>query len=209
MRKKIELSVYIVMFIAIVSLLGISFAYFAAATTNDGNNNLSGQAFDFGASLNISTIHQASNLIPLANNLVATAITRENNECIDIYGREVCSLYRVVLSNTGDDIVLNPYITTTSSTYTTNNLKCQIYDSSYNAVSDVMTLSHTANAVTYITSSSSNLSISLSSTSQTYYLVIWITEVSSPQPSDYSKTYSGTLTFSSGIGGQASVDFNA
>lgn len=208
MIRKIESYVYIVILIIIVSLLGASFAYFVAATAT-GDRDISGETLDFGVSLDLNAIRQANSLIPLSNNLVTTAITKENNKCIDKYEREVCSLYSIALSNTGSNVILNPYITTINSTYETSNLKCQIYDSSYNAISDIVTLSHAANDVTYITSNNSNLNINLSSNSQVYYLVIWISEESTLQSSDYSKIYNATLTLSLKNGEKVFADFSA
>lgn len=208
MSKKVELSIFAVIGIVIITLLGTSFAYFFASANYSGNN-ITGETFDFGASLSINTIYRANNLVPLRNNLVSTAISKQSNKCIDINNRDVCSLYSITLSNTGDSIVLSPYITTTSSTYTTTNLKCQLFNSSYTAVSDVITISNTANGKVYITSSGNNVNISLSSTSQTYYLAIWLTDTLSSQPDDYSKTFAGTITFDAGNSGMVYVDFTA
>ena len=208
MRKKIELSIFIVMGVIIVTLLGVSFAYFFAATNNSGNN-ITGQTYNFGASINITTIYRATNLVPLKNNLVSVAISKDSNKCIDKNNREVCSLYSVTLSNTGDTVLLTPSVTTTNSTYTTTNLKCQLYDSSFNPVSDVITPSNTAGNKVYFTNNSNNMNINLSSTSQTYYLVVWLSDTLSQQSSDYSKSYSGTITFESSNGGEVYVDFTA
>lgn len=208
MRKKIELSIFAVIGIAIITLLGVTLAYFYARANNSGGS-IHGQTFDFGASIDLTTIYRANNLVPLSNNLVGTAISKESNKCIDKNGRDVCSLYSITLSNTGDNIVLTPSITTTNSTYTTSDLRCQLYNSSFTAVSDVMTPSNTSNGKVYITSGGNNVNINLSSTSQTYYLVIWLTETNNSQSADYSKSYSGTITFEGENGGEAYVDFTA
>lgn len=207
MRKKLELSVFITMGIIVVSLLGTA-AYFFATASNSGNS-ITGQTYDFGASISLTTVYRATNLVPLQNDLVSVAISKNSNKCIDKNNRDVCSLYSITLSNTGDTVMLTPSITTTSSTYTTTNLKCQLYDNNFEAVSDIITPSNTTNGKVYFTNNSSNLSINLSSTSQTYYLVIWLTDTLSSQSADYSKAYSGTITFESGTGGMVYVDFTA
>ena len=207
MNKKLESSIFIVIGIIVITLLGTSFAYFFATANNSGNT-ITGRTHDFGASISSTTIYRATNLVPLQNNLVTTAISKETNKCIDKNSRDVCSLYSITLSNSGDVINLNPYITTTSSTYTTNNLKCQLYNTNFEAVSDAITPSNTANNSVYFTSNNNNIIINLSSTSQTYYLVVWLSDTSSSQSADYSKAYSGTLTFASG-NGQVYVDFTA
>ena len=208
MRKKIELYIFVIIGLIIVTLLGVSFAYFFARVSNSGST-INGQTYDFGASINLTTVYRATNLVPLQNNLVSTAISKETNKCIDKNNRDVCSLYSITLSNTGDDVILTPSITTTSSTYTTTNLKCQLYNTSYQAISDIITPSNTANGKVYFTNNSSNISVNLSSASQTYYLVMWLTDTLSSQSADYSKAYSGTITFESGTGGMVYVDFTA
>ncbi len=208
MRKKVELSVFAVMGIVIISLLGVTLAYFVAVANNTGDN-IEGRTFDFGASINLTTIYRANNLVPLSDNLVGTAISKETNKCIDKNGRDVCSLYSITLSNTGDTVSLTPSITTTNSTYTTNDIRCQLYDSSFTAVSDVITPSNTNNGKVYMTSNSNNLSINLSSTSKDYYLVIWLEETNNSQTDDYSKIYNGTITFEGENGEEAYVDFTA
>ena len=208
MNRKIELSIFAVIGIVVVTLIGVSFAYFFASANNSGSN-ISGETFDFGASLNISTIYRANNLVPLSNELVGTAISKESNKCIDKNNRDVCSLYSLTLSNTGDTVVLTPSIITTNSTYTTSDLRCQLYNSSFTAVSDVITPSNTSNAKVYMTSGGNNLSINLSSADQTYYLVIWLRETNNSQSADYSKSYSGTITFEGENGGEVYVDFTA
>lgn len=208
MRNKIELSVFIVIGLIVITLLGTSFAFFYARANNTGNP-ISGRTFDFGASIDLTTIYRANNLVPLSDNLVTTAISKETNKCIDKNGRDVCSLYSITLSNTGDNVVLTPSVTTTNSTYTTTNLKCKLYNSNFEEVSDVITLSKDNNGKVYFTSNSNNLNITLSSTSQTYYLVIWLADTLSSQSDDYSKTYSGTITFEGENGEEAYVDFTA
>lgn len=208
MNKKIELSILAVIGISIITLLGVAFSYFAAVGSNSGDN-ISGRTMNFGASLNISTVYRATNLVPLANNLVSTAIGKETNKCIDINNRDVCSLYTITLSNSGETVVLTPFVTTASTTYATTNLKCQLYNSSYTAVSDVITLSTSTNGQVYLTSSGNNVNITLESSSQTYYLVIWLTDTSASQTNDYSKTYSGTITFEAGSGGRVYAGFES
>ncbi len=208
MRKRIELSIFVIIGILIITLLGTAFAFFSASTSG-GGNNIEGETFDFGASISLTTIYRATNLVPLQNNLVTTAISKQTNKCIDKNNRDVCSLYSITLSNNGDNVNLNPYITTTSSTYTTNNLKCQLFNNSFTAVSDVITISNSANGKVYITSSGNNVSINLTNTSKTYYLAIWLTDTLSSQSADYSKAFSGTITFDAGNNGQVYVDFTA
>lgn len=207
MNKTFKKSIIIVAIMIVITVLGTTFAYFAVVVNGTGDN-ITGDTFNFGASLSMNTVYQATNLVPLNNSLVGTAISKVNNKCIDKNSHDVCSLYQITLSNTGDSIILHPYITTTSTTYTTTNLKAQLYNNSYISVSDVMTVSNTNNGKVYFTSSGNDLSVNLSSSNIIYYLVVWISDTSSPQPADQSKTFSGTITFEAINGKDTSIDFS-
>ena len=208
MNKSLRTSIIAVIVIIIVTVLGTTFAFFSARINGSGDN-ITGDTFNFGASLNISTIYQSTNLVPLDNSLVRTAISKGNNQCIDKNNRDVCSLYQITLSNTGDTVTLYPYITTTSTTYTTTNLKAQLYNSGFGNVSDVMTVSNTNNGKVYLTSGGNSMSVNLGSSNITYYLAVWISETSSSQLADQGKTFSGTITFEAMNGEDTGVDFSA
>ena len=105
--------------------------------------------------------------------------------------------------------MLSAYITTKSSTYITSNLKCQLFNSSFSSISDVITLSNVINDKIYITTDNNNVNINLTNTSQTYYLVIWLEDDLTLQNQDYSKEFSGTITFDVGNNGRVYVDFSA
>ena len=192
MEKKIFGSICLVLGIAIIVSTGASFAYFSASTSNEGN--ISGTTINFDVNLNLNTIHQSTNMIPLQDTLVATAISG-TNKCIDTKGYEVCSLYKITLTNDGDPFVLNGYLKTSSTTYTTGNLKYQIYDIDYNAISDVMAPSLTANEKVYFTKDSNMVTTSMNHNDTEYYLVMWITETNTLQNADYSKSYTGLVGF--------------
>ena len=96
MEKKIFGSICLVLGIAIIVSTGASFAYFSASASSEGN--ISGTTVNFGINLNLTTIHQSINMIPLQDTLVATAISG-TNKCVDTKGYEVCSLYKITLTN--------------------------------------------------------------------------------------------------------------
>ena len=102
---------------------------------------------------------------------------------------------RQTLSNTGSSFTLNGYLKTSSTTYTTGNLKYQVYDTNYNAVTDVLTPSLTASQKVYFKKGSNNIETTINSTNVEYYLVMWITETNTMQTADYSKNYSGVVGF--------------
>ena len=192
MKQKLFSSVCLVLAIVIVVTTSTTFAYLVASTQN--TTTVSGNATKFSVNLTLTTVHKSTNMVPLKNSLVVTAI-KNTNKCIDKSGYEVCSLYKLTLSNTGNPFNLTGYLKTSSTTYTTGNLKYQIYDTNYNAVTDVLTPSLTANQKVYFKKGSNNVNTTINSTNIEYYLVMWITETNTMQTADYSKTYSGVVGF--------------
>lgn len=192
MKQKLFSSVCLVLAIVIVVTTSTTFAYLAASAQD--TTTVSGNAAKFSVSLALTTVHKSTNMVPLKDSLVVTAI-KNTNKCIDKSGYEVCSLYKLTLSNTGNPFNLTGYLKTSSTTYTTGNLKYQIYDTNYNAVTDVLTPSLTANQKVYFKKGSNNVNTTINSTNIEYYLVMWITETNTMQTADYSKNYSGVVGF--------------
>jgi len=187
-----------------VVVVGVTFSYYVASS--NGTNNISGGIRTFDVSLSVSTIKASTNLIPLDDNLVNTAISKNSNKCIDNNSLEVCSLYQITLTNTGASQSLYGYLTTVSSTYTTSNLKYQLFTLSgntYTAVTDAIVINNTANTDNYMVNNSSNVQFTIntgtssSPTTSTYYLAIWLSNTNSSQSSDYSKSFVGTIGFDS------------
>ena len=152
------------------------------------------------STLNSEEVYAATTLVPFSDSLVSTAISKSSNKCIDKNGYEVCSLYKLTLSNTGDSENLYGYVRTGTSTYTTDNLKYQVFDSSYNAVTDVMTVSNVADTTVYFLEdidNSDDMYVTASNGSVVYYLAIWLHDTNDYQDDDYSKTFSGYVGFES------------
>lgn len=192
MRNKLFFSILGVLVICGLTF-GVTYAYYQAST----NTSFEGEgATGISTTLTLTTTYKASKLVPLNNALVKTAITKETNKCIDKDNYEVCSLYKITLKNTNNSEDLQGYIRTTESTYTTDNLKYQIYDSNYSVLTDVMTLSKTANETTYFKYNNNDYTVTSTGTT-TYYLVIWLTDTGSEQSADYSKRFSGVVGFES------------
>lgn len=196
MKKKILGSVCLVLGIAILVTTSTSFAYFTASS--DPNNSISGTTINFNVDLEISTIHKATQLIPLSNSLIDDAITKSSNKCIDSKNYEVCTLYSLELTNSGDPVIIDGYLKTTSTSYITDNLKCQLFDLNYNAVSDIMTISRVVNEKKYFMSGTNMVNTQLNTNgTNSYYLAIWLTETNTLQNDDYSKNFSGVIGFES------------
>lgn len=192
MKRKIFSSICLVLGIVIIVTTGTTFAYYVGSTSN--TNTVKGSVTEFSVNLTLTTEYKATKMIPLKDSLVSTAI-QYSSKCRDKNDYDVCSLYKLKLTNTGPSYVLNGYLKTSSTTYTTSNLKYQIFNSNYTAASDVMTVSNATNGMVYFTKNNSKISINMGSTATEYYLVMWISDTNSMQTSDYSKTYSGVVGF--------------
>ena len=190
MKKNIIVSVFAVLVIIGITA-GVTYAYLIVSDTKE----FAGK-FESGimSSLSLTTVHSSNELVPLLDSKVGTAISKSSNKCVDKNNYNVCSLYTITLSNTGDLENLYGYVKTTNSTYTSNNLKYQIYDSSYNAITDVMTLSKTSDELVYFKKNSVQFSLASSGTN-VYNLVIWLSDTNSEQSGDYSKSFSGKIGF--------------
>ena len=181
------------MAVLIISALtfGATYAYYVSQDTKTFTGEIEKGIV---STLNLTTTKSSTNLVPLQDSKIKTAITKSSNKCIDKNNYEVCSLYTITLTNTNASENLYGYVKTNTTTYTTTNLKYQIFDSSYNAITDVMTISKTANDLVYFKKGTTQVSITSTGT-KTYYLAIWLSDTNSDQSSDYSKTFNGAIGF--------------
>lgn len=206
MEKKIFGSICFVIAVIIVVTSSTSFAYY---TSSANSSNIQGNNFTFDVDLGITTVYKATQLVPLQDSNVTKAITKSSNKCRDSKGYDVCSLYTLNLTNNGEAVLMNGYVTTSSTTYTTDHLKYQIFDSSFNPITDATTISRTSSSPVYFKKGSNMVATELSSSKLSYYLVIWLTETNSLQNEDYSKTFTGKIGFETINGGQISANFSA
>lgn len=197
----------------IFTAIGGTFAYFSGQV-NSNANAISGKTYKFNVTLDITSV-KSGNLIPLDDNLIDDTLN-STHVCTDTRGYGLCSLYKLTLNNTGEAQTLNGYLTTLSTTYTTNNLKYQLFTKSgntYTAASDMKSVPIVTNATSDFTLSSSNISVSLSNGTSSaysvdYYLAIWLSDPGSNQPDDSNKTYNGKVTFVGANGDTISANFS-
>lgn len=141
-------------------------------------------------------------LVPLKDELVQTAISKNSDKCIDKNKYKVCTLYTITLNNSSTSEDLYGYIKTTESTYKINentnsiNLKYQVFNTNYEPLTDIMTPSNTANEITHFKYDDTHYQIVSSGISK-YYLVFWLTDTGEEQSTDYSKNFSGLVGFES------------
>lgn len=192
MKDKLILSILSVVAISVFTF-GATYAYYTASVTESIEGEAQG---GIKTTLLLNTVHNATRLVPLKDNLVSTAISKASNKCVDKNNYQVCSLYKITLTNEEDNEILYGYVRTETSTYTTDNLKYQIFDSNYNALTDIMSLSSVSGTPVYFKKNSADYSVSSTGTS-TYYLAIWLKDIGKEQSEDYSKNFSGYIGFES------------
>lgn len=190
MEKKLNKILVSVLAVILITTLtvGVTYAYLVA---HDSQNITVKSASGINSVLTLTTVKKTSNMVPIMDNKIVTAI---KNNCVDKNNYDVCSLYSVKLTNTSGAESLYGYVRTVSSSYTTTNLRYQIFDSSYNAVTDVMTISNSSDGFVYFEKSSSKLTVTSNGT-KNYYFVIWLTDTGAEQSSDYSKVFNGAIGF--------------
>jgi len=205
MRKKLLFSILSVVAISVLTF-GVTYAYYVSSS----NAGLTGDGYEgINTVLSLEKIYHASKLVPLDDSLIETAVSKTNNKCIDNSGYEVCSLYKITLDNTENIEELYGYVKTESSTYTTDNLKYKFFDSNYNDLTDVMTLSKNENEIVYFENNENYFKLSVTG-SMTYYLAIWLTDTGEEQSEDYSKKFNGYIGFESGTeDGRIEAEFNS
>lgn len=206
MREKLIGTICLALGIIIFVTTGTSFAYFSVSA-GDENTDITGTTINFDVDMKLETIHHSNQLIPLEDSLIGTAI---KNNCVDNNGYQVCSLYKITLTNSGDAQVLNGYITSTDeTTYTTDHLKCQLFNSNLtSSVSGVTSLIKTEDRQ-YFKLNDTSLYATEVTNNNVIYLAIWLTETHTFQNEDYSKKFYGNITFESILGGEISAKFNA
>ena len=190
MEKKLNKILVSVLAVILITTLtvGVTYAYLVA---HDSQNITVKSASGINSVLTLTTVKETSNMVPIMDNKIITAI---KNNCVDKNNYDVCSLYNVKLTNTSSVESLYGYVRTVSSSYTTTNLRYQIFDSSYNAVTDVMTISNSSGGFVYFEKSSSKLTVTSNGTKNSYF-VIWLTDTGAEPSSDYSKVFNGAIGF--------------
>ena len=214
MEKNFNKTIAITLFVmgAIFIIAGSTFAYFSASISSNGSN-VTGKTTTFNIVMNITTIKN-DKLIPVVDTLIDDTLN-STHQCTDTRGYGLCYLYKLTLNNNADAQTLTGYLKTISTTYTSNNLKYQLFTRSgntYTAASDMKVVPLTANATSNFTLNNNDLVISLNAgTSSTYsvdyYLAIWLSDPGNNQLIDSDKTYNGSVTFSSS-GGSVSADLS-
>lgn len=210
-RKTLIMSIILVVIIIAV-VLGSTYAYFIAQAHS---NNIVGSTYTSDFGIEVFEIQKSTSLIPLNDDLVTKAVSKENNKCLDNDGKEICSLYKLDLINNGSAVDLQGFIRTSTSTYTSNNLKYMVYtenSGTFTPITDALVLTHDSGDTVYFKKNNTNYITSLldgTTTSQkvTYYIVFWVSEINGEQNDDQSKTFDCKIGFESIYGDKLTSTF--
>lgn len=209
-RKILIISIIVVI---IILVAGGTYAYFTASGSNSGNIVGSTYTSDFG--IEVYEVQKSTSLIPLNDDLVTTAVSKASDKCLDNDGQEICSLYKLDVVNNGVAIDLQGFIRTSTSTYTSSNLKYMVYTENggtYTPVTDALVLTHNSGDTVYFKKNSTNYTTSLldgttNPQKVTYYIVFWISEIEGEQNEDQSKTFDCKIGFESIYGDKLTSTF--
>lgn len=207
MDNKYNKLIIILLFVfgIIFTIIGATFAYFSAST-NSGGNAINGTSYTFDMSLDVTSI-RSGDLVPTVDNLIDTSLAG-NYKCIDQRNYGLCSLYKLRFTNNSTAETMVGYLKTSSTSYTTTNLRYRLYDENYNSVSDIGTVGMTANTMNYFKSGANNVSVTIpANETKDYYLVIWLHDIGENQLEDQNKSYTGSITFTSQNGATVSSNF--
>ena len=210
-NKVITLTLFI--FGIIFMIAGSTFAYFNAGISSNAND-LKGSTYNFSVAMNITNVKN-DELIPVVDDLIDDTLN-STHICTDVRGYGLCHLYQITLTNNGEAATMTGYLETVSTTYTTSNLKYQLFtyaNNTYTAASDMKTVPTTAGGTSNFTLSNTDVSVALnngttSSYSTDYYLVIWLSDPGNNQLVDSNKTYNGRVTFVASTGDRISANFS-
>lgn len=194
----------------VVAVAGSAYAYYQASATG----NISGTAAGGGATLNVAKVSTGAtgNLIPIDKTTAMLTNAAKgwsgsgvgtswnaNNACKDKNGYTVCQIYSVSVTNSSSNAVnYNIGVTSLSGTNTPN---IDVVKMASNiSVTDATSIKGKNTGI------ASGVNIGANSTSSTYYIMVFITNLSSAQ--NDSGSFSGVITATSTAGNQLKATFS-
>ena len=191
----------------VVAIIGATFAYFSATATND--TIIKGNAAQIGLSLDVTKVSTdaAAGLIPMNDADVSKGLAgdtaTESKMCVDKNGNTVCQVYQITVTNNGTaTAVVNGTLNITGATF--DNLKWQLLNGT---ASNSLSTTTTYNPIS-TTTLDTGASLTASG-SKTYFVMIWISNLSSDQSSADTGSFTGSVTFNSADGAGVSATFSS
>lgn len=216
--KKIVITTALILLL-MISVTGATYAYFAISATNSAT--VTGTAAEVGLTLQVKeaplTTPNTGVMVPQLASAIGTAINN-SNKCVDGNGNIVCKVYEIKITNEGTAAVeVNgtiAFVSTTNGKAIGTNLKWRRIQSN-TALSSTTTGAYAQAGVTASTSATDLISgtactvgsncqpISIGAGAyETYYIVIWINEITTGDQYgvDGDRTFTGTITFTASNG---------
>ncbi len=123
--------------------------------------------------------------------------------CVDKNGNTVCQVYQITVTNNGTaTAVVNGTLNITGTTFA--NLKWQLLNGTESSSLSTTTTYNPIATTTLDTGASLT-----ASGSKTYFVMIWISNLSSDQSSDDTGSFTGSVTFNSADGAGVSATFSS
>lgn len=188
----------------VVAIIGATFAYFTATATND--NTIAGNAATVGLNLAVEkvTTQATGDLIPLdqespSGDPQLPLALKAAQSCVDDNGNTVCQVYKITVTNNGNSTaVLSGTLEITGASF--QNLR-------WTQLDDATTYS--SSPINPIATTELEDSISLDgSTSQEYYVAIWIEETGAEQNKTDTGSFTGTVSFNTAGGDGVTATFS-
>lgn len=188
----------IAMLTLVVAIVGATFAYFSLQASDE--NTIKGNAAQAGLSLEVRkvSVDASGDLVPLDETLLEKAIAGDSatgsQMCVDKNGNTVCQVYEVKVTNEGSAATaVNGSLTLSAETIT--NLKWQIMTDQSTPVTDTGQFKTTDD-----TELAKNDTVEANPGTKTYYIMIWIDEIESPQNDSDTGAFTGVVSFTSADG---------
>ena len=176
----------------VVAIIGATFAYFSASTTN--NTDVTGSTAS-GASLSmaitrVSDAGTAANMIPMLTADLQKGVTGTSSKsCVDANSNTVCQVYKITVTNGSADIGINVKGTMNLAS-TGKNMKWEVLADAKTVKADGTVVAQGTEGIIV-----DNQALAKSG-SQDFYLVVWLEETNDVQDADDAgKAFTGTVTF--------------
>lgn len=196
----------IAMLTLVVAIVGATFAYFSLQASDE--NTIKGNAAQAGLSLEVRkvSVDASGDLVPLDETLLEKAIKGDSatgsQMCVDKNGNTVCQVYEVKVTNEGSAATaINGSLTLSAETIT--NLKWQIMTDQSTPVTDTGQFKTTDD-----TEIAKNDTVEANPGTKTYYIMIWIDEIESPQNDSDTGAFTGVVSFTSADGSGVTGTFS-
>ncbi len=196
----------IAMLTLVVAIVGATFAYFSLQASDE--NTIKGNAAQAGLSLEVRkvSVDASGDLVPLDETLLEKAIKGDSatgsQMCVDKNGNTVCQVYEIKVTNEGTAATaVNGSLTLSAETIT--NLKWQIMTDQSTPVTDTGQFKTTDD-----TEIAKNDTVEANPGTKTYYIMIWIDEIESPQNDSDTGAFTGVVSFTSADGSGVTGTFS-